>query len=870
MKLWKRILSCFLALLLTVYLLPVQVMAEELGDLWPLTTENIAETPPDVIGEVLERRGENQKEFLLANGVRQVVIYPAAVHYQKDGQWEDIDNRLLPAATRDGETVYQNAAGMWDVSVPAELNTAGGITVSRNGYSLSFYLTGQLFEDGGAISESGSASMGEELSGEDMICVPAGESTAAISSTTSTLADDDQLQPEAALKNQRSEALYQNVYHDTDVTYDLDSNRLKESLILRSCPKEMLGYRYRLETDSLRLELQEDNRILAYAKDAGLQDEPVFYMPAPYLLDAENAYSNDIKVTLEENDKGYELRYYLPQDWMADAAYPVVMDPVVQPVSNTFTIRDKTVTQRNPPAYDAISLDAGYSTNRGRERIYIRFKNIPSLTSADVVVGAKVLLYKYSGSGSISGNYMTAHQVKSMWDSETITWANRADYVHTSEDYQFVAGQTWHSWDITNIAQKWYEPSGNTGVMLRMSEAVEGGTTTKTASFYSSDYSNTQQCPMLVISYINNCGLESTWDYTSSSAGRAGTGYVNDYTGNLVWVHTGLGFSGNRMPVSINAVYNANDKGNKAYGLGYGWRTNYNQRVEQITLGGTTYYRWEDEDGTRHYFMKKSTHNRRERPVHGHRGGSRGRFYYRITTFEGRPWDARDPYKTTFMALKHEIRLSIWRKQKETPGVEKAPGVSSPQRKESGRSGRDDGELRFWVRPGHPYKAVTSISQAEALAHGLTHLHHLVFAAVLARELDWCAALQDAREDARPWGVVGIGLRSDVWVEVRRDDHRPAVLVTRVDDVVDMPHDVIGAAVRPQVVDDEEVILEEARLRLLALVERHRLDVGHDVLHAGLQRGEPEVDDPVGDCRGIERLTCAHLSPEEQPIHVIA
>ena len=43
-------------------------------------------------------------------------------------------------------------------------------------------------------------------------------------------------------------------------------------------------------------------------------------------------------------------------------------------------------------------------------------------------------------------------------------------------------------------------------------------------------------------------------------------------------------------------------------------------------------------------FRKKSTHNRRERPVYGHRGGSRGRFYYRITTFEERPWDARDPH----------------------------------------------------------------------------------------------------------------------------------------------------------------------------------------------------------------------------------
>lgn len=58
-------------------------------------------------------------------------------------------------------------------------------------------------------------------------------------------------------------------------------------------------------------------------------------------------------------------------------------------------------------------------------------------------------------------------------------------------------------------------------------------------------------------------------------------------------------------------------------------------------------------------FTEKSTHNRRERPIHGHRGGSRGRFYYRITTFEERPWDARDPHKTTFMALSYAIGLSI-------------------------------------------------------------------------------------------------------------------------------------------------------------------------------------------------------------------
>lgn len=51
-------------------------------------------------------------------------------------------------------------------------------------------------------------------------------------------------------------------------------------------------------------------------------------------------------------------------------------------------------------------------------------------------------------------------------------------------------------------------------------------------------------------------------------------------------------------------------------------------------------------------YYGKSTHNRRERPVHGHRGRSRGPFYYRITTFGEGPWDARDPHKTTFMTLK--------------------------------------------------------------------------------------------------------------------------------------------------------------------------------------------------------------------------
>ena len=119
----------------------------------------------------------------------------------------------------------------------------------------------------------------------------------------------------------------------------------------------------------------------------------------------------------------------------------------------------------------------------------------------------------------------------------------------------------------------------------------------------------------LQIVFRNANGLESYWDYTSVSAGRAGTGYVNNYTGNLTWVHSDIGFGGNRMPVSISHIYNSGDSGSNDYGLGYGWRTNYHQTLKKVVLtddGNNVLatngaYVWTDCDGTEHYFVKTTT-----------------------------------------------------------------------------------------------------------------------------------------------------------------------------------------------------------------------------------------------------------------------
>jgi len=60
------------------------------------------------------------------------------------------------------------------------------------------------------------------------------------------------------------------------------------------------------------------------------------------------------------------------------------------------------------------------------------------------------------------------------------------------------------------------------------------------------------------------------------------------------------------MPVSISHVYNTNDSKTNNFGMGNGWRTNFNQRVYQYAQN-SSYYVWEDGDGTAHYFYYLSS-----------------------------------------------------------------------------------------------------------------------------------------------------------------------------------------------------------------------------------------------------------------------
>ena len=609
-KTWQHILSMILVLTLLVSSVPVQVYAiagdvlvsalqADANDTAVLGQELLA--TQRVVEEDESKRSEFSKEFVLNNGLRLATLYPSAVHYEDDGTWKEIDNTLI-AAISDGQSVYTNSAGKWSIRFPQSLNGNNMIGITIGGFNVQFGMAGELRSTGDVVV----ASVGQIGSNEiGTLAVSAAQtSTAQIQQVDLTKARATAKYPETVLSKMYSRLTYANVYPSTNIIYDLQGNKLKESVVMQQYDSTLWGYRYTLDTGNLIPVLNENQQIDLCDP---YTNETVLTMPAPYMVDNNGEHSYDVEVTLTRNGGVYLLSYYLPREWLADEerAWPVILDPVVSADCNCKNIEDNTLAENYTESYKDSTIECGYYPSTGIRRCYLKYVNLPSLTSADVIVDATISLYKPT-----TFSYSTVvevHKVKSSWVSESVTWDTKPDFDATVEDYVVCSAAGRYTWNVTDIVRGWYANT-NTGMMFKVPDDAENATTRNWQQFYASDYSDSASvAPLLEITFRNANGIENYWDYTAHSAGRAGVGYVNNYNGNLVWIHNDIGFGGNLMPVSISHVYNANDAENNLFGMGSGWRTNYNQRVYGETINNTPYYVWEDGDGTLHYFYKVST-----------------------------------------------------------------------------------------------------------------------------------------------------------------------------------------------------------------------------------------------------------------------
>ena len=122
------------------------------------------------------------------------------------------------------------------------------------------------------------------------------------------------------------------VREGVDLQYDLFSYNIKESIVLKA-PQEKANdsdavsapYRYcfRLDLANLTPTLQEDGSILMTDD----QEQPVYEIPAPFMIDANGEVSDAVTYSLTQLEESYLLSVEANAQWLEaeERAYPVTI-----------------------------------------------------------------------------------------------------------------------------------------------------------------------------------------------------------------------------------------------------------------------------------------------------------------------------------------------------------------------------------------------------------------------------------------------------------------------------------------------------------------------------------------------------------------
>ena len=406
--------------------------------------------------EVTERREANVKHFRLEDGSYEAVAYGYPVHRKDaDGAWQDIDNRLLRKEVG-GKTVYATT----DSRVTFANQTGNGdlMTLSENGYTIRM---GYLPPSNTVITASQPAAIANHASRAEQLQAISPE-----------LSEAEKLEQLHRIDNTTS-VVYESVQQGIDLKYVLQANDIKEYIVIEA-PQSAYVYRFGLLLEGLEAELTEQGDIIL--RDAETDEEP-YTIPAPFMVDANNAVSTAVCYELEQiGDGAYILTVEADASWFgqAERAYPVMIDPTIRP---TYTIQDTFVNAGDP---NGIYKD--WAVWVGPSFIGLFKVTRPTLPSGTTVMGGTLNVAYYYQNGESGRRTIGAYQMTGYWSKSSVTYntlynqygsslgisSTLLDFgVATASPSATSSSPKWISFDIDEAVESWYSGTANNGIALK-------------------------------------------------------------------------------------------------------------------------------------------------------------------------------------------------------------------------------------------------------------------------------------------------------------------------------------------------------------------------------------------------------------------
>ncbi len=410
---------------------------------------------------------------------------------------------------------------------------------------------------------------------------------------------------------------YNNILDGINIEYKTLPTKIKETIILQNNKYKKLTFI--IETN---LDLIEKNKTIIAHND----NQTIFTIEKPYMEDSNGNRNNNIFYNIRKVNDNYEIDLILDNEWLnsKNIKYPVYIDPTITNQNQTQGLYDTYIypgdtgiDKNNQPI-----LKAGVERVNGQDivnRTLIKF-DLPEIGTGSEIIDARIELIGYVESGNVVDNENSTtplaeiHKVTKNWDEQNANWNDMHDKYDNRieallecprssiDNYHLSAAYT--AGTITSLVKKWYQDTPNYGIIIK--SVNETYIDDDYPAFFSKNNSIQGDSPkaILKIVYRNQNGLENYLDYKTQTFNNGST-YINTYNGNLTSIFDIGRTIGSKLPVNIQLVYNINDVVlNKKTKYGLGYKLNLIQTIKEITIAGTEYLEYQDDDGTIHYFTK--------------------------------------------------------------------------------------------------------------------------------------------------------------------------------------------------------------------------------------------------------------------------
>ncbi|MCL5292157.1 MAG: DNRLRE domain-containing protein [Actinobacteria bacterium] len=343
----------------------------------PLPPSETTSTPkpqkePKIVEEIVRKRTQTSKTYLMSDGTFQAKIYSGPIHFKGDmGKWEDIDNTLIETPDGNG---YTNKANSFKVFLP-KINIDKAY-FEVNGKSVSFFLPDGLSPFALVLGES---------------------------------------------------AYYVSATGGPDIFYSVTSTGLKETIVIPN-KEAAKNLSYSLDLSGLSYRQEKDKEVSFIDKKTG---ELAFHMTKPYMIDSskdatasigEPSFSEDITQSITSVRESLFVEMMPSASWLNDSkrVYPVYIDPTLtlNPSADTY------VSERYPTSNYSVgtTLYSGFDDRQKNNYSLIKFD--VSLLNGYIIDTATLSMYA-SGVAQPSSTPEYLNRITSSWDKSTVTWNTR-------------------------------------------------------------------------------------------------------------------------------------------------------------------------------------------------------------------------------------------------------------------------------------------------------------------------------------------------------------------------------------------------------------------------------------------------------------